>query len=62
VATFPDGKHYLALSNEGEVFSWGCGEGGRLGHGDATSKDLPTLITALSGQIIVNISCGGTYR
>uniref|UniRef100_A0A3Q3AXX1 E3 ubiquitin-protein ligase HERC2 n=1 Tax=Kryptolebias marmoratus TaxID=37003 RepID=A0A3Q3AXX1_KRYMA len=36
VAAHPDGQHYLALSSNGEVFSWGCGDGGRLGHGDTT--------------------------
>lgn len=36
LAAHPDGQHYLALSSNGEVFSWGCGDGGRLGHGDAT--------------------------
>lgn len=34
LAAHPDGKHYLALTNDGEVFSWGNGDGGRLGHGD----------------------------
>jgi E3 ubiquitin-protein ligase HERC2 len=34
IATHPDGRHYLALTNDGEVFSWGNGDGGRLGHGD----------------------------
>lgn len=28
------GKHCLALSAEGEVFSWGEGEDGKLGHGN----------------------------
>ncbi|KAA0712570.1 E3 ubiquitin-protein ligase HERC2 [Triplophysa tibetana] len=36
LAAHPDGQHYLALSVNGEVFSWGCGDGGRLGHGDTT--------------------------
>lgn len=36
LAAHPDGLHYLALSANGEVFSWGCGDGGRLGHGDNT--------------------------
>lgn len=36
VAAHPEGQHYLALSSSGEVFSWGCGDGGRLGHGDTT--------------------------
>lgn len=35
IATHPDGRHYLALTSDGEVFSWGNGDGGRLGHGDS---------------------------
>ena len=34
VATHCDAKHYLALTSDGEVYSWGNGDGGRLGHGD----------------------------
>ena len=28
------GKHCLALSAEGEVYSWGEGDDGKLGHGN----------------------------
>jgi E3 ubiquitin-protein ligase HERC2 len=35
VAAHPDGKHYLALTSDSEVYSWGNGVGGRLGHGDS---------------------------
>ncbi len=34
LAAHPEGKHYLALTTEGDVYSWGNGDGGRLGHGD----------------------------
>ena len=34
IATNPECKHYMALSREGEVYSWGSGDGGKLGHGD----------------------------
>ncbi|PIO34866.1 hypothetical protein AB205_0161440, partial [Aquarana catesbeiana] len=34
IAAHSDGQHHLALSATGELFSWGCGDGGRLGHGD----------------------------
>lgn len=62
ISTYPDGKHYLALSSDGEVYSWGCGEGGRLGHGDTNSRDEPTLVSALLGVNIVHIATGSTYR
>ncbi|MBN3299656.1 HERC2 ligase, partial [Amia calva] len=65
IAAHPDGQHYLALSANGEVFSWGCGDGGRLGHGDTTYLEEPTLIAALTGKQtgkhVVHIACGSTY-
>ncbi|XP_044262446.1 E3 ubiquitin-protein ligase HERC2 isoform X2 [Tribolium madens] len=61
IATHPEGKHYLALTKDYEVYSWGNGDGGRLGHGDTTTKEEPTLIQALKGKDIIDIECGGTY-
>lgn len=34
IAAHPEGKHYLALTADWEVYAWGNGEGGRLGHGN----------------------------
>ncbi|GJQ69394.1 HERC2 [Trypoxylus dichotomus] len=61
IAAHTEGKHYLALTKDSEVYSWGNGDNGRLGHGDNTSKDEPTLIAALKHKDIVDIECGGTY-
>ncbi|XP_028033518.1 probable E3 ubiquitin-protein ligase HERC2 [Bombyx mandarina] len=61
VACNSGGKHCLALSAEGEVYSWGEGEDGKLGHGNRVSYDRPKLITALSGLEVVAIACGGAH-
>ncbi|XP_038616113.1 E3 ubiquitin-protein ligase HERC2 [Tachyglossus aculeatus] len=65
VAAHSDGHHYLALAATGEVFSWGCGDGGRLGHGDTVPLEEPKMISALSGKQagkhVVHIACGSTY-
>ncbi|OCT92505.1 hypothetical protein XELAEV_18015562mg [Xenopus laevis] len=65
IAAHPDGQHYLALSATGELFSWGCGDGGRLGHGDTVSLEEPKLVSALSGKQtgkqVILIACGSTY-
>ncbi|XP_023713900.1 E3 ubiquitin-protein ligase HERC2 [Cryptotermes secundus] len=61
LAAHPDGKHFLALTSDGDLYSWGSGVGGRLGHGNNNSKDEPTLIEALVGKHIVHIACGSTY-
>ena len=33
VACHSGGKHCLALTNNGEMYSWGEGDDGKLGHG-----------------------------
>uniref|UniRef100_A0A3B3QN49 E3 ubiquitin-protein ligase HERC2 n=1 Tax=Paramormyrops kingsleyae TaxID=1676925 RepID=A0A3B3QN49_9TELE len=65
IAAHPEGQHYLALSTSGEVFSWGCGDGGRLGHGDTRYLEEPAMITAFTGKPtgkhVVHVACGSTY-
>ncbi|KAB7494648.1 E3 ubiquitin-protein ligase HERC2, partial [Armadillidium nasatum] len=61
IACHPDGKHSLALTFSGRVYSWGNGAGGRLGHGDQTSRSEPMLIKGLQDHVVVHISCGSTY-
>ncbi|RLU17868.1 hypothetical protein DMN91_010107 [Ooceraea biroi] len=61
IASHSDGKHYLALTQDGCVYSCGNGDGGRLGHGDTVSHDEPKLIEALLEKNIVYIACGSTY-
>lgn len=38
------GKHCLALSFEGEVYSWGEAEDGKLGHGNRRQVTLENVI------------------
>ncbi|KAL1491483.1 hypothetical protein ABEB36_012074 [Hypothenemus hampei] len=61
IATHVEGKHYMALEKDGTVYSWGNGDGGRLGHGDTLAKDEPTRIEALYGESVISIECGATY-
>lgn len=39
----------LALTNGGEVYSWGYNGQGQLGHGDTASRNLPAKIPGLTG-------------
>lgn len=55
------GKHCLALSSENEVYSWGEGEDGKLGHGNRDSYDRPKLIESLVGLGIIDIACGSAH-
>uniref|UniRef100_A0A6B2EBN7 HECT-type E3 ubiquitin transferase n=1 Tax=Phlebotomus kandelakii TaxID=1109342 RepID=A0A6B2EBN7_9DIPT len=61
VAVNSGGKHCLALTSDGEVYSWGEGEDGKLGHGNRLSYDRPKLIEALSGVGVVDIACGSAH-
>ena len=40
-------RHALAVSTDGRLFTWGCGEMGRLGHGDEDDHMEPTEIDYL---------------
>ena len=51
----------LAVTDSGDVFSWGWGEFGQLGLGQTTSARRPTLITALAGVPIVKVSSSGSH-
>ena len=52
------GEKSFALTAEGDVWSWGSGKDGQLGHGDLQDAILPKKITALEGRRVVAISAG----
>ena len=55
------GNHSLFLTNEGQVYSSGCGDDGRLGHGDKETQLVPKLVVALEGRRIVQVAAGGNH-
>ncbi|MEQ2259944.1 E3 ubiquitin-protein ligase herc2 [Xenotaenia resolanae] len=61
VAVNSGGKHCLALSSEGEVYSWGEAEDGKLGHGTRSPCDRPRVIESLRGVEVVDIAAGGAH-
>jgi E3 ubiquitin-protein ligase HERC2 len=52
-------QHTVAVTQEGEVYTWGFGKNGALGHGDWEMVDLPKKIENLSN--IIKIKCGIDY-
>ena len=48
VSVASKGYHFLALGVEGEVYAWGDGEYGSLGHGDEGYGEMPSRIESLS--------------
>lgn len=60
-------QHSLAVTSTGEVYSWGCGDSGRLGHGTPKALSLwgrsrneikPRLIRALETQSVERVAAG----
>eukprot|EP00966_Prymnesium_polylepis_P114063 2636199-Prymnesium_polylepis.1 len=43
------GDHSLVLSEDGVVYSFGDGDGGKLGHGNEEGQRTPKVIEALQG-------------
>jgi len=51
-------EHSLLLTENGQVFSFGSGEGGCLGHGDQEARASPTPIEALRGVCACSVAAG----
>ena len=61
VAVSTGGKHSLALTANGAVWSWGLGSFGQLGHGDQQDQLLPKKVEALAGQRVLAVSAGDNH-
>nr|XP_053648638.1 probable E3 ubiquitin-protein ligase HERC1 isoform X5 [Cherax quadricarinatus] len=52
-------RHSACVTQEGELYTWGEGDYGRLGHGDSTSRNVPTLVRDISG--VGQVVCGSAH-
>jgi len=50
--------HSMAVTRSGEVYTWGYGKYGRLGHGDEEDQMLPTRVEALRHEKINAVFAG----
>lgn len=50
--------HSVALTGNNEVFAWGRGTSGQLGHGDVTNVWFPFMVKALQGKGVVAVGTG----
>mmetsp|Transcript_35250 Transcript_35250/g.58918 ORF Transcript_35250/g.58918 Transcript_35250/m.58918 type:complete len:956 (+) Transcript_35250:97-2964(+) len=50
--------HTVCLLENGELYSFGSGDQGQLGHGSRTSQWFPHLVIAFFGKTVVHVSCG----
>jgi alpha-tubulin suppressor-like RCC1 family protein len=53
--------HTVAWTEGGEVYTFGCGEGGRLGHGGDGVELVPRVVEALAGKKVVGVSAGTAH-
>ncbi|KAK7315201.1 hypothetical protein VNO77_33737 [Canavalia gladiata] len=53
--------HVAVLTSKNEVYTWGKGANGRLGHGDIEDRKMPTLVEALKDRHVKYIACGSNY-
>jgi len=44
-------NHTVALSKEGEVFTWGSGKEGALGHGNHEQQNYPKKVESLKNIV-----------
>ncbi|XP_034687870.1 PH, RCC1 and FYVE domains-containing protein 1 isoform X1 [Vitis riparia] len=53
--------HVAVLTSRTEVYTWGKGANGRLGHGDTDDRNSPTLVEALKDKQVKSIACGTNF-
>ena len=49
------------ILDDGDVYTWGRGDDGRLGHGDNGWKYVPRVVEALCGKNIRQVTCGSYH-
>ncbi|XP_017921976.1 PREDICTED: RCC1 domain-containing protein 1 isoform X6 [Capra hircus] len=54
-------EHALLLDAAGQVFSWGAGRHGQLGHGTLEPEPEPRLLEALQGLRMAEVAAGGWH-
>ncbi|XP_046846894.1 ultraviolet-B receptor UVR8-like [Xenia sp. Carnegie-2017] len=55
-------SHTAALTAKGDIFTWGYGYAGMLGHGDVLPRAQPTQIfECFEGKRVLTVSCGAYH-
>ena len=54
--------HTVGITRDGNMYSWGYGFDGQLGHGKRNDVGVPKLVTtSLIGKRVVHVACGGRH-
>eukprot|EP01130_Rhizamoeba_saxonica_P000173 TRINITY_DN10170_c0_g1_i1.p1 TRINITY_DN10170_c0_g1~~TRINITY_DN10170_c0_g1_i1.p1 ORF type:complete len:1458 (+),score=309.36 TRINITY_DN10170_c0_g1_i1:148-4374(+) len=54
-------SHVVLLCRNGELWTWGNGSSGQLGHGDTDDRLVPTMVEYLLGKHIKSVDCGSYH-
>ena len=54
-------NHAALVTESGEVYTWGKGSHGNLGHGDLSNHSIPNIVQALSDKVCIQIDCGNNH-
>ena len=53
------GSFYTAaVTDNYDLYTWGCGRDGQLGHGDRSSPKSPKIVDALVPYAVIQVACG----
>ena len=52
-------RHSMALTASGELYAWGWGEYGQLGHGDIESLNVPRVVGGI--EAVTGMAGGGAH-
>ena len=53
--------HVAVLTSKAEVYTWGKGLNGQLGHGDNGHRNMPTLVEFLKDKQVKSVFCGSNF-
>ncbi|GFR70953.1 HECT and RLD domain-containing E3 ubiquitin protein ligase family member 1, partial [Elysia marginata] len=52
-------RHSAAVTVDGELYTWGEGDHGRLGHGDKTPRNIPKQVKEIG--LVGQVACGSSH-
>ncbi|KAL4289600.1 hypothetical protein GQ457_14G018710 [Hibiscus cannabinus] len=53
--------HVAVITSKTEVYTWGKGASGQLGHGDTDDRNPPFLVEALKDKEDKSVACGTSF-
>lgn len=53
--------HTAVVSADGQLFTFGCGDGGRLGLGSNDDASQPQLVASLTSMLVLDVCCGSWH-